>query len=143
MRHEPNDVINAEIKMEPTAAPSGAPPSISEAPRVRSLRVSHNALSLPPAGAIAASENPRPNRMSSRDRALVQNPAPAWNAPQISVATVITRRGLKRSTSMPEGICMSVYDQKNELRMSPCMTGDSVNSLAISGIATESEARST
>jgi hypothetical protein len=44
---------------------------------------------------------------------------------------------------MPPGICISVYDQKNELRMRPCMTGVSVNSLAIIGIATDKDARST
>ena len=38
---------------------------------------------------------------------LVATAAIAWNAPQKIVANAITIRGLKRSASMPPGICIN------------------------------------
>ena len=66
-----------------------------------------------------------------------------WKKPQPSVAPAITTRGPNRSASMPPGICMSAYVRKNELSNKPCTAGPMLNSFAISGIATDNDARST
>ncbi|MCY1222404.1 hypothetical protein D9M72_344950 [compost metagenome] len=50
IRHEPSEAISHVMMMAPSAAPSGAPPSSSVAPRPRSFCVIQMALSLPPAG---------------------------------------------------------------------------------------------
>ena len=62
--------------------------------------------------------------------------------PQKTVASAITMRGLYLSASMPPGICMTAYVQKNPLRINPSIAGVRSNSLEISGMATDNDARS-
>ncbi len=92
MRHDPNHAISPEIRIAPSALPSGAPPSTSTAPRPRSCGVSHVPISFAPAGNTGDSEKPRPMRVSISRIQLCDAAPSAWNAPHASVAVAMMPR---------------------------------------------------
>jgi hypothetical protein len=89
-------------------------------------------------------DSPMPStaRMNSSAPRLPANPVKPHATDQSANAPAYSQRRLKRSAAQPIGSCISAYDQKNADSSTPFAVGLSPRSVAMTGSATLTIARS-